>query len=223
MMGKILIDYGVRGKREIDVPDSVAEIDISPRIRELGEWLGEAIQGMNRRQEHVDALRRAGWQRTADTERHFNALASDVEHYKGSAINTESDDFYDWIKDPDVSKHLPADTRKVIKSPAARISEMVAKLTNSDPIEAAKSLIKKLEISDPNLSLGEDSSKDAGDPSGLDHEYMKKLLESPSSHKSKGPTLLIESDAGKAKPKSSSSDESRRNDGENGKPDDLTY
>ncbi|WP_147429958.1 hypothetical protein [Pseudomonas sichuanensis] len=222
-MGKILIDYGVRGKREIDVPDSVAEIDISPRIRELGEWLGEAIQGMNSRQEHVDALRRAGWQRTADTERHFNALASDVEHYKGSAINTESDDFYDWIKDPDVSKHLPADTRKVIKSPAARISEMVAKLTNSDPIEAAKSLIKKFALSDPNLSPGEDSSKDVGDPSGSDHERLKKLLESRSPDKINGPTLLIGTDAAKPKPKSSSSDESQRNDNESDEPDDLTY
>lgn len=114
-MGKIIIDYGVRGKREIDVPDSVAEIDISPRIRELGEWVGEAIQGMNSRQEHVDALRHAGWMLTSETRSHFEALALDVEQFKGSLMGKQQDDFYEWLNDPDVRKHLPENTSEVIR------------------------------------------------------------------------------------------------------------
>jgi len=132
-MGKILIDYGVRGKREIYVPDTVDEMNISPRIRELGEWLGEAIQGVSSRQEHVEALRRAGWRRTADTEHHFKALGSDVERYKGTAISTEPGDFYDWIEDPDVRKYLPADTSKVIKSPLRVLAKLVGDLLRFRP------------------------------------------------------------------------------------------
>lgn len=100
-MSKILIDYGVRGKREIDVPDHVTGVNISPRIKELGEWVGEAIHGITRRHEHVDALRRAGWKLTEETKPHFDAIAKDVERFKGGAINAEPVDFYDLKAIPD--------------------------------------------------------------------------------------------------------------------------
>lgn len=103
-MGKILIDYGARGKREIHVPDSVDEMNIPPRIRELGEWLGEAIQGVICRQEHVDALRRAEWKLTEDTKPHFDAIAKDVERFKGGATNAELVDFYDLKRTQDLQE-----------------------------------------------------------------------------------------------------------------------
>jgi len=219
-MGKMLIDYGLRGTREIDVPDHATGVNVSPRIKVLGEWVGEAVQSRLVRHEHVDALRRAGWLLTNETKPHFDAIANDVQRFKGSAISKETEDFYDWIKDPDIQKQLPDNTSEVIKSPADNISDIVAMFMRGDPTGYAKAWIERYTSSEPDVSLGQDLSQSSDE---LDAEIFKKFLNRSRPGESSDVVLSIGHDAALLKPDSSPADKDRRDDNESDKPDELTY
>lgn len=222
-MGKMLIDYGLRGTREIDVPDHATGVNVSPRIKVLGEWVGEAVQSRLVRHEHVDALRRAGWLLTNETKPHFDAIAKDVQRFKGSAISMETEDFYDWIKDPDIQKQLPNNTSEVIKSSADNISDLVAMFMSGDNTGYAKAWIERYTSSEPDLSLEQGLSEASHGSDELDADTFTKLLNRSRLGKSSSGALSIGHETAKGEPKSSPADDGHRTDNEGGKPDGLTY
>ena len=219
-MGKMLIDYGVRGKREIDVPDHATGENISPRIKELGEWVGEAIQSRQSRYDHIEYLRRAGWQLTDETKPHFDAIVSDVNRFKGRALSKESVEFYDWVDDPDVRKQLPLNTSDVIKSPVSTLGEAIARLKSGDAFSDAKELLEKYRSIGSGLFYGK---VDQPFPDDLDSDHFKRLMLLSSPIDNPGPTLMIGHESNEGAPKSPPGEAKSRSANDSEKRDDLSY